>query len=153
MHTVSFAAGFVTAIIFTICIVAVAYALLDRSRKRTANIKGYLDLIPDLSTQQRTRVGEIRRVFLPKVEEMRRGMRSLRAELAELLFEEPVDRERIYATSNRIVQYQSELEKEVIEHILEERELLSPSQNRMFYEIIVKQFSSGGLGVHDTRRE
>ena len=152
MHITSFAAGFLTAIVCTVGIAAAAYALLDRSRKRGVNIKGYLDLIPDLSSQQRARVQEIRSTFLPKVEAMRRGMRSLRTELAELLFEEPVDRKRIYATSDRIVQSQSELEREVIEHILEERELLSPSQDRLFYEIIVKQFSSGGLGVHDNKR-
>ena len=126
MYISSFIAGFATAVLCTICITAAAYVLLVRSRKRAANIKGYLDLIPDLSPEQRARVREIRNVFLPKVEEMRRGMRCLRAELAELLFEDPVDRERIYATTDRIVRSQSELEKEVIEHILEERELLSP---------------------------
>jgi hypothetical protein len=40
---------------------------------------------------------------------------------------------------------------ELIEHILEEQELLNPSQRRRFYQIIVAQFSSGGLGVHDMR--
>ena len=42
-------------------------------------------------------------------------------------------------------------EHEVIEHILEEKELLTPSQNQRFYEIIVEQFSGGGLGVHDVK--
>jgi hypothetical protein len=39
----------------------------------------------------------------------------------------------------------------VVEHILEEQELLTPFQKRRFYEIIVEQFSSGGLGVHDVK--
>lgn len=153
MQITSFFAGFAASVICMVCIMAAVYAHLNRSRGRKTDIKGYLDLIPNLSPEQRGRVQEIRGVFLPKVDEIRRSMRSMRAELAELLFEEPVDRERIFETSSRIVQSQSELEREVIEHILEEKDLLSPSQNRMFYEIIVKEFSSGGLGVHDTKRE
>jgi len=152
MQISSFFAGFAAAVACMVCIMAAAYAHLHRSRRGKANIEGYLDLIPDLSPQQRARVQEIRRVFLPRVEEIRRSMRSMRAELAELLFEEPVDRERVCETAGRIIQSQSELEKEVIAHILEEKDLLSPAQNRMFYEIIVKEFSSGGLGVHDTKR-
>jgi hypothetical protein len=152
MQITSFVAGFAAAIICMVCIMTAVHVHLNRTRRRKTNIKGYLDLIPDLSQQQRARVQDIRRVFLPKVEEIRRSMRSMRAELAELLFEEPVDRKRVYETVDRIIQSQSELEKEVIEHILEEKDLLSPSQNRMFYEIIVGEFSSGGLGVHDTKR-
>ena len=72
-----------------------------------------------------------------------------RGELAEALFAESCDRAKLQSISEEIIQFQSELEKEVIEHILEEKELLSPSQKRKFYEIIVDQFSYGGLGVHD----
>jgi hypothetical protein len=39
----------------------------------------------------------------------------------------------------------------VIEHIFEEQKLLTASHKRKSYEIIVEQFSSGGLGVHDVR--
>jgi hypothetical protein len=39
----------------------------------------------------------------------------------------------------------------VIEHILEKREILTPSQQKNFYEIIVEQFSWGRLGVHDVQ--
>jgi Spy/CpxP family protein refolding chaperone len=88
---------------------------------------------------------------LPKVNQIRENLSRERAGLAKLLFADPPDRERIYAVARQIMGHQSELENEVIEHILEERELLSPSQQRKFYEIIVEQFSTGGLGVHDVR--
>ncbi len=78
-------------------------------------------------------------------------MRLKRSELAELLFSEPSDRARITRVAQSILERQSELEHEVIEHILEEKELLSASQKRRFYDIIVDQFSWGGLGVHDLR--
>lgn len=112
-------------------------------------MKGYLDLIPDLTAEQKKAVQEIRNTFLPKVGQIRENLRRERFELAKLLFADPPDKNRIYAVAGQILLHQSDLENEVIDHILEEREILSPSQQRKFYEIIVEQFSSGGLGVHD----
>jgi hypothetical protein len=146
-----FLAGFVTALLL---VGAVLYGLFTHSRRRRANsfhVKGYLDLIPDLSMEQRERVQEIRRTFLPTVNGIRENLRRERAELARLLFSEPKERERIHEVGKQILDHQAELEREVIEHILEEQELLTPPQKRRFYEIIMDQFSSGGLGVHDVR--
>jgi hypothetical protein len=39
----------------------------------------------------------------------------------------------------------------VIEHIIEEQEILTPPQQQKFHDIIIEQFASGGLGVHDVR--
>jgi len=143
-----FLAGFVAALVLA---AVVLYALSGYSRRNQvgcSNIKGYLDLIPDLSTEQRNRVQEIRNTFLPKVQGIRDTLRQERAELARRLFTDPVDQNCIYEIARQILDHQWELEREVIEHILEEQELLTPSQKRKFYEIIVDQFSSGGLGVH-----
>jgi Spy/CpxP family protein refolding chaperone len=153
MNTASFIYGFLTAFVIMCFILTATYVALSRTRQRKANIKGYLDLIPDLTSEQKVRLQEIRRVFLPKVEGIRQDMRLKRAELAELLFSEPSDRTVIYEVAEVIIERQSQLEREVIEHILEEKELLTPSQKQKFYEIIVEQFSWGGLGVHDVRRD
>lgn len=153
MNTVPFFYGFLTALILVCIALAVLYVTLSKSREKKTSIKGYLDLIPDLTENQRAKLQEIRRVFLPKVEGIRQDMRLKRSELAELLFSEPSDRTRIYEAAELIMGKQSELEHEVIEHILEEKELLSPSQKQKFYEIIVEQFSWGGLGVHDVRAQ
>jgi Spy/CpxP family protein refolding chaperone len=133
--------------------VAAVYFCLRQTRKGSAGIKGYLDLIPDLSPGQRAEVEEIRRVFLPKVEALRRSMRSHRAELADLLFDAAADRAKIDAVAERIIGHQAELERAVVDHILEEKALLTPSQQRRFHAIITTQFSSGGLGVHDFRKQ
>ncbi len=122
-----------------------------KSIRNAPRVKGYLDLIPDLTAEQKAAVQEIRDTFLPKVARIRENLRRERAELARLLFADPPDRDRIYAIARQIQLHQSDLESEVIEHILEEKELLSAPQQRRFYEIIVEQFSSGGLGVHDVR--
>jgi len=147
----AFFSGFITTLILTVAVLYGFYAYSRRNRTDSSKIKGYLDLIPDLSKEQREKVQEIRRVFLPEVQGIRGNLRRERAELAKLLFADSPDRAKIDAVSQRILLHQSDLENEVIDHILEERELLSVSQQKRFYEIIVEQFASGGLGVHDVR--
>jgi Spy/CpxP family protein refolding chaperone len=151
MNLSYFLISFGSALVLVVIILAAIYFYLKWYRGGAANIKGYLDLIPDLTEQQRALVQDIREVFLPKVEDIRQNMRSKRAELAELLFDESADRSEIYALVEQIIGYQSQLEREVIEHILEEKEILTATQKRKFYQIIVEQFASGGLGVHDLR--
>ena len=151
MTLVSFLLGLVSGLILVAASVAAVYWHLKRRRSRRLNIQGYLDLIPDLSEEQRRQVQEIRRVFLPKVAKIRQQLYLKRAELADLLFTESPDRQKIFAVADEILHHQSELEHEVIEHILEERQILTPAQERRFYTIIVDQFGSGGLGVHDVK--
>lgn len=153
MNTAPFVYGFLAALILMVIALSALYLYLRGCREKQAKIKGYLDLIPDLTENQRAKLQAIRHVFLPKVERIRQEMRLKRAELAELLFSEPSDRTRIYEVAETIIDSQSKLEQEVIEHILEEKELLTLSQKQKFYEIIVEQFSGGGLGVHDVRAQ
>jgi hypothetical protein len=146
-----FTIGFMTSFLIIIILIAIIYYYLSKKRERSVKIQGYLDLIPDLNETQRRQVREIREVFLPKVAEIRKDLYLKRSELADLLFEEPIDPENIDELARNILESQAKLENEVIEHILEEKEILSPLQKRRFYEIIVEQFSSGGLGVHDVK--
>ena len=151
MAFLSYISGFVTALFLGAIILTAVYMRVKRKPEKAEPIKGYLDLIPNLSQEQRIQVQEIRQTFLPRVEGIREQLRSKRAELADLLFAEPAESPAIYRVADEILRCQSELEREVIEHILEEKELLSASQRRKFYQIIVDQFSAGGLGVHDIK--
>jgi Spy/CpxP family protein refolding chaperone len=147
----AFLAGLLTALLLASAALYGLYAFSKRKRTNSSNVKGYLDLIPDLSREQQDKVQNIRHTFLPKVQGIRENLRRERAELARLLFYEPRDRDKIYDAAKQIQHHQWELEQEVIEHILEEQDLLTPSQRLKFQEIIVEQFSSGGLGVHDVK--
>jgi len=147
----AFLSGFFAALLLAAAVLYGLYAYSRQNRTDASKIKGYLDLIPDLSEEQRETVQEIRQTFLPKVHGIRENLRRERAELAKLLFSEPTDRNGIDEVAKQVLEHQSELEREVIKHILEEKELLTPSQKKKFYEIIMMQFSSGGLGVHDVK--
>jgi hypothetical protein len=66
---------------------------------KNSNIKGYLDLIPDLSDEQRLKVHEIRQTFLPKAEKIRQDLCKLRIALAKVLFSEPTDRAKVHSAA------------------------------------------------------
>jgi Spy/CpxP family protein refolding chaperone len=114
---------------------------------RRKPIRGYLDLI-ELTENQKQEVEDIRRDFLPRVAGIRQALRRKRLELNDLLFAEPPDMQAIEDKSMDIAKLQTELEKEVIDHILQEKELLTPEQKKRFYEVIRSEFEKGGLGVH-----
>jgi Spy/CpxP family protein refolding chaperone len=149
MAALYFVLGIATALAAAAAYVSGLYFYL--SYRKRSPIKGYLDLVTDLTPEQKEKVQEIRKTFLPKVNRIREDLCRERAQLADLLFHEPMDRSTLSALADRIIGHQAELEREVIEHILEEREILSAPQKRKFYEIIADQFASGGLGVHDVR--
>lgn len=122
--------------------------LAKRTNPSPKRIRGYLDLIPSLTVDQKEKLEEIRKIFLPKVGQIREDLRSKRRVLADLLFSDVIDRQAITKKMEEITALQIKLEEEVIDHILEEKMLLTPEQQTQFYQIIIDQFRSGGLGVH-----
>jgi hypothetical protein len=147
-----FLLGFAAALVIVAVLILVFYYRLKRTRWKNSNVKGYLDLIPDLSDEQRLKVQSIRQTFLPRVERIRQDLCRLRIVLARALFSEITDRDKVHSIAREILKSQSELEQEVIDHIIEEKELLSPGQQKRFFDIILDQFAHGGLGVHDVRQ-
>jgi Spy/CpxP family protein refolding chaperone len=117
------------------------------ARMRQKPIRGYLDLIT-LTDEQKRQVEDIRRDFLPKVAGIRQSLRDNRLKLNDLLFADSPDMKSIAEKSNAIAALQAELEREVIDHILQEKELLTAEQKREFYQVIRNEFEKGGLGVH-----
>lgn len=146
-----FVLGFVTALAVVLAAFAGCYYYLKRTRWKHSDIKGYLDLIPDLTSEQRQNVKEIRETFLPKVEEIRQDLCKKRMTLARALFSESADRSVVHSAAEDILKCQSELEHAVIEHILEEKEILNEKQRLEFFNIILQQFAHGGLGIHDVK--
>ncbi len=124
-------------LLFLIVVVQLGGRLLARRGRKP--IRGYLDMIV-LTKDQKRQVEDIRGDFLPKVEGIRQSLRRNRLQLNDLLFTETPDRKMISEKSSAILALQAELEREVIDHILQEKELLSSEQKRQFYEVIRKEF-------------
>jgi hypothetical protein len=108
MSTLYFLLGFFSAFALAAAVLGAA-ALLRGYHQKSNSIRGYLDLIPDLTPEQRDQVHEIRRTFLPKVERIRQQLCLRRTALASALFENPPQRQKIYVISDEILSYQSEL--------------------------------------------
>jgi Spy/CpxP family protein refolding chaperone len=125
-------------------------AMVALKRRSEREIRGYLDLI-NLTADQRQKVEAIRERFLPQVAGIRERLRERRMALADLLFARPLSRDEIKAAVEDISRLQLQLEGEIIDHIIEENELLTPDQQRQFRQVIIDQFRGGGLGVHDVR--
>ncbi len=144
--------GFATAVVIIFTLFVGAYYYLKHTRWKNSNIQGYLDLIPDLSDEQRLKVQNIRQTFLPRVERIRQDLCRFRIALARALFSQTTDRDKVDSIAQEILKAQSALEQEVIDHIIEEKELLSPAQQKKFFDIVLDQFAHGGLGVHDIKQ-
>ncbi len=151
MASGSFLFGFMTALLIVLAVFWGSYYYLKYTRWKRSSVKGYLDLIPDLTGEQRQKVQDIRKTFLPKVERIRQDLCQKRMTLARALFSESADRSGVHGAAQDILKLQSELEHAVIEHILEEKEILNESQRLGFFNIILEQFAHGGLGVHDVK--
>ena len=136
-------------ILLSLTVIALLTSRFVRVRRKP--IRGYLDLIK-LTTGQKHQVEEIRKDFLPRVAGIRQALRQKRLELNDLLFAEPPDIQGIEEKSREISRLQAQLEKEVIEHIIHEKQLLTPEQRRQFYKVIQGEFEKGGLGVHGEQR-
>ena len=138
-------------LILLAAIVLIQLAVRLYARMRQKPIRGYLDLIT-LTEEQKRQVEDIRRDFLPKVAGIRQSLRDNRLKLNDLLFAEAPDKRLIEEKCNEISALQVKLEQEVIDHILQEKNLLSPEQKRRFFEIIRNEFEKGGLGIHGEHR-
>jgi Spy/CpxP family protein refolding chaperone len=138
-------------ILFLVITIATTIYINKQLMLKNKPIRGYLDLI-ELTPEQKQKAEEIRKDFLPKVEKIRQELRQKRLHLNNFIFAQRPDMQAIEDTSREISDLQMKLEREVIDHILQEKEILTPEQQRDFYEIIKKEFEKGGLGVHGERR-
>ena len=136
--------------LFLIIGIAIGF-LLEKTLVKGKPIKGYLDLIP-LSQEQKHKVEEIRKDFLPQVENIRHELRDKRLQLNDLIFAPNHNIKAVENKMKEISDLQIRLEKEVIDHILQEKEILTLEQRRQFSQIIRKEFEKGGLGVHGERK-
>ncbi len=135
-------------VLAAIVLIQLAVRLYARARQKP--IRGYLDLIT-LTEEQKRQVEDIRKDFLPKVAGIRQSLRDKRLKLNDLLFAEAPDKKLIAEKSNEISALQAKLEQEVIDHILQEKNLLNSEQKIEFYRVIRNEFEKGGLGVHGER--
>ena len=77
-----------------------------------------------------------RKVFSEDIDQKREILNHKRNELVELISQPTPEAEKIDSLLVEIGNAQTELEKDVVNHILHEKELLNPEQQKKFLDLI-----------------
>ncbi len=89
-----------------------------------------------LNQDQVEKVKSIRRDFSAQASAIIEPLQKKRAELVTLLAREKPDLNQIDATASAIDSLQSELHRQVIKYLLEEKAVFSPEQQKKFFSMI-----------------
>lgn len=105
-----------------------------------------------LSESQKARMEALDKPFRSKVNQLKAELRQKRDELSALLLEPNPTAESINAKLDEIATLQVELQKVVVAHLLEIKEILTPEQQKRFFAMIIEELSPGGMNRHGGSR-
>lgn len=108
------------------------YGSMDGGREPQDGLRRELGL----SEEQAARFTVLREAFQTNLARIRPTLQGKREELAQLLAAPDPDRARIEAVVAEINSLQAELQKQVIQHLLDEKKVLTPAQQQKFLTII-----------------
>jgi Spy/CpxP family protein refolding chaperone len=89
-----------------------------------------------LSDSQKQNMEVCRKVFSEDIDQKREILNHKRNELVELISQPTPEAEKIDSLLKEIGAAQTELEKDVVNHILHEKGLLNPEQQKKFLDLI-----------------
>jgi len=89
-----------------------------------------------LSTIQLAKMEPLARKFHERLAELGSAMKGENSRLAELLGQKNVDPDRVEGLRREMAGIQDEIQKEIIAHILESKEILDSKQQERFFDLI-----------------
>ena len=98
-----------------------------------------------LTDQQRDAIDTINVEFQREREHIRERHRELRGELLELLRETPPDRERIDMKVEEIGEFQQQMQKLAVDHLLDVSAELNEQQRKKLFELIDEAMCPGAV--------
>jgi Spy/CpxP family protein refolding chaperone len=101
-----------------------------------------LNLTPD----QEMQITEARGKMIELVRELRHELKQENRVLTELMVAPEPDREAITVQLSRVTSLREKMDRHVVEHFLNTKQLLAPDQHEAFNEMIHRAFSHGGPG-------
>jgi len=97
----------------------------------------------DLTDDQVARMKTFRETFHPKIEALSQQMREKRIDLVKELMVESPDSVRIERILCQVDSLQVRLQREVVKHLLLEKEIFAPEQQEKFFSMVLERFSVG----------
>jgi Spy/CpxP family protein refolding chaperone len=98
----------------------------------------------DLSNDQRTRFEAARNRFLSILNENTDKVISRHIELMDLIAAEPADRQAIDLKFQEIRSIQRSMAHSVVEHLLEDKQILQPDQQEKFFAVLKSRIQKQG---------
>jgi Spy/CpxP family protein refolding chaperone len=96
-----------------------------------------------LTNEQAARMKTFRETFHPKIEALSQRMKEKRLDLVKELMMESPDSVRIEHILQQTDSLQAALQREVVNHLLLEKEIFTPEQQEKFFSIVLERFSVG----------
>lgn len=106
-----------------------------------------------LTDEQVSRMKNSREKFDPKIEALSQPLKERRHALVEELMKESPDSVRVEYMLREIDSSQSLLQREVVNHLLVDKEIFTPEQREKFFNVILERFSAGNKPNIKRRRE
>ena len=97
-----------------------------------------------LSGEQRARIEAGRDRFLKALDEIREKIIARHLELIDLIATDPTDQQAIEAKFQAIHSLQQSMQRVVVDHLLEDRQTLTPDQQARFFAILKSRIRAQG---------
>ena len=104
-----------------------------------------------LSEAQAAQMKVLKETFQSNIKPIRAALRTIREQFVQLLMATKPDRPKIDAVRSEIDSLQAELQKQVIDHLLAEKKILTEEQQQKFFSIIRERLIEEE-GHHQTNR-
>ena len=132
----------ILAIIFSIAL-NIAFVAGYGIRKLTDRPKfAYQEL--DLSKEQRTRIEGSRDRFLRDLNEIGSRIVGRQIELIDLIAADSIDRGAVETKSEQIRLLQQSMQQQVVEHLTEHKQIMTPAQRAKFFAILKSRIQEQG---------
>jgi len=95
----------------------------------------------DLSTEQRAQIQKLKETLQAELARLRPALRAKREELADLLMASEPERARVEAAVQEFNALQAQVQRAVVQHLLDEKKLLSPAQQEKFLATIRRKLA------------
>ena len=95
----------------------------------------------DLSTEQREQIQKLKETLQAELARLRPALRAKREELTDLLMARDPERARVEAAVQEFNALQAQVQRAVVQHLLDEKKILSPAQQEKFLAIIRRKLA------------
>ena len=106
----------------------------------TASHGCYMKRCLGISDEQASNLDVLEKTYKPKVEALSSMMKEKRIELVKELMKEKPDSMRIRQILREVDSLQAQMQREVVERLIEEKRILTPEQQEKFFSLVLGKF-------------